>query len=104
MMEPYYFSPSGRTATTLTEFLAACQVEPQTAVHHLREGHFEPWLRDVGRHDLAAAAARIRLTGSVTRARLREFLRLALESQPQSDARRAPTPRTTRVASSKNGS
>jgi hypothetical protein len=102
MMDPYYFSASGRTATTLAEFLAACQFEAQAAVNHLREGYFEPWLRDLGRHDLADAAARIRLSGSVTRERLHEFLQFALESQPRSEAR-ARAPKTMKAASSKKG-
>ena len=91
-MEPYYFSPSQRQATTVVEFLAACEAEPQTAAHHLREGYFEPWLRDIGRRDLAEAAAQIRSSGSVTRRDVAEFVREALDREARPQPRRASTP------------
>src|SRR5215472_4392462 len=86
-MEPYYFTPSQWQATSVAEFLAVCQAEPQLAAYHLQEGYFEPWLRDLGRRDLAEAAAQMRLGGSVTRQQLREFVQAALDNE----ARRAST-------------
>jgi hypothetical protein len=87
-MERYYFSPSARTATNVAEFIAACQIEPHVAARHLHEGYFEPWLRDVGRPDLAEAAARIRLSGVATLQALQQFVQTAFESQMRSGARR----------------
>jgi hypothetical protein len=51
--EPYYFTPTQRAAATIDEFLTACEAEPAVAAAHLRLGYFEPWLRDIGRPDLA---------------------------------------------------
>jgi hypothetical protein len=102
-MEPYYFSPSERQATTVAEFLAACQAEWLVAVHHLREGYFEPWLRDVGRRDLAEAAARIRSSGSVTRQRLQEFVQVARDTERRTEARGASTLMGTKASDSKKG-
>ena len=59
-MLTYSFSPSSRSATSIDEFLAVCQAEPSVAADHLRRGYFEPWLRDTGHTELAAAAARAR--------------------------------------------
>ncbi len=102
-MEPYYFSPSQRQATTVAEFLTACQAEWQLALHHLRQGYFEPWLRDVGRRDLAEAAARIRSSGSVTRQHLQEFVQVARDAERRTEARRASTRTGTKDSDSKKG-
>jgi hypothetical protein len=67
---PYYFTPLDRQASTVEEFLTICQAEPEVAETHLRSGYFEPWLRDVGRADLASLA-RMRSTD------LSQFLRQA---------------------------
>jgi len=77
-MKAYRFSPSERTATTLRQFLEACQAEPHVAAEHLQEGYFEPWLSDAGRHDLAQVAARIRLSGVAAVAGLQQFLQAAM--------------------------
>jgi hypothetical protein len=96
-MERYYFSPSARTATNMAEFIAACQIEPQVAAQHLHAGFFEPWLRDAGRHDLADAAARIRVSGVATLPALQQFVQQAFESQTRASARRTasrPSPKS----------
>jgi hypothetical protein len=59
-MLTYSFSPSSRSASSIDEFLDVCRAEPNVATDHLRRGYFEPWLRDTGHSDLAAAAARVR--------------------------------------------
>ena len=92
-MEPYYFSPSSRTATNIAEFVAACQTEPQVAGDHLSHGYFEPWLHDLGRPDLAEAAARLRSSGIATSDAMRQFVEAAFEVQYRSEVRRAPTRR-----------
>jgi hypothetical protein len=58
-MAAYQFTPTER-AETVQEFLAACRTNKEVARHHLESGYFEPWLRDQGRADLAARAARVR--------------------------------------------
>jgi hypothetical protein len=80
-MEPYYFSPSARTASNIAEFVAACQTEPHVAAEHLRRGYFEPWLRDAGRNDLAEAAARLRSSRIAGFDALRQFVETAFEMQ-----------------------
>ena len=95
-MEPYYFSPSQRRATTIAEFVAACETEPQVAGQHLREGYFEPWLRDAGQRDLADAAARLRSSNIATPEALSQFVEAALEMQSQPAMQRAST-RTART-------
>ncbi len=55
----YYFTPSDRSAATVREFLAACRAEPSVAEFHLQRGYFRPWLRDIGRSDLAELATRL---------------------------------------------
>jgi hypothetical protein len=55
----YVFTPTQR-AETVQEFLAVCRSNRELARHHLAAGYFEPWLRDQGRDDLAARAARVR--------------------------------------------
>jgi hypothetical protein len=72
---PYYFTPLDRQASTVEEFLRICQAEPEVAENHLRSGYFEPWLRDVGRADLASLA-RMRSTS------LQQFLRQAAPPRP----------------------
>lgn len=52
-VEPYYFTPTSRSAVTVDEFLAICRSEPEVAAFHLRQGYFEPWLRDMGQPNLA---------------------------------------------------
>jgi hypothetical protein len=59
MPTAYEFSPHER-AETVQEFLAACRTNKEVARNHLAAGYFEPWLRDQGRDDLAARAARVR--------------------------------------------
>jgi hypothetical protein len=58
-MATYHFS-STEQAETVQEFLALCRANKSVARDHLRAGHFEPWLRDQGRDDLAARAAKVR--------------------------------------------
>jgi hypothetical protein len=58
-MTAYQFSPTQR-AENVQEFLAACRTNKEVARHHLAAGYFEAWLRDQGRADLAARAARVR--------------------------------------------
>ena len=102
-VQPYYFTPSQRQARTVAEFLAVCGAEPQLAVHHLREGYFEPWLRDVGRNDLAEAAGRIRLSGSVTRRHVQEFVQGALEREVRPQPRSASTRTGSKAPAPKKG-
>ena len=94
-MGAYRFNPSDRTATTLAEFLEACQSEPMVAAAHLQDGYFEPWLRDAGRRDLAEAAAQIRVSDVPYEERLQRFVQTAVEAQsrsgPRSTSRRPPT-------------
>jgi hypothetical protein len=59
MQSSYYFTPSERV-DSVAEFLAACRAHRDVARQHLAAGYFEPWLRDQGRSDLAARAARVR--------------------------------------------
>jgi len=59
MTTAYYFTPTD-SAESVTEFLAACRSLPEVAGEHLASGWFEPWLRDQGRDDLAARAAKLR--------------------------------------------
>jgi hypothetical protein len=55
-MHTYYFTPIDREAATITSFLSVCRQHPGTASDHLRQGFFEPWLRDEGHVDLAELA------------------------------------------------
>ena len=57
---PYVFTPTDRTAAGVDEFLAVCRAEPAVASAHLQRGYFEPWLRDIGRPDLAELTLRLR--------------------------------------------
>jgi hypothetical protein len=92
-MDAYRFSPSERTATTMVEFLEACESEPLVAAEHLQGGYFEPWLRDAGRRDLAEAAAQIRVSDVPSAEGLQQFVQAAVEAQPRSRPRSA-SPRT----------
>ena len=58
-MASYHFTHSIQAAN-VQEFLAACRSHKDVAREHLAAGHFEPWLRDQGRDDLAARAAKVR--------------------------------------------
>ena len=82
MHTPYYFSPT-YTASSVAEFLAECRANKSVAREHLAAGWFEPWLRDQGRADLAARAARVRTETDG----LEQFLKTA-----------RPTPRKTTTA------
>jgi transposase-like protein len=91
-MDPYRFLPSERTATTIEEFLEGCRAEPTLAAEQLHHGHFEPWLRDAGRPDLAEAAAQVRQTDIAPAAALEQFLQTATRTplrrrRPSSPAR-----------------
>jgi hypothetical protein len=55
-MHTYYFTPIDREAATIKSFLSVCRQHPGTASDHLRQGFFEPWLRDAGHVDLAELA------------------------------------------------
>src|SRR4030081_1351910 len=79
-MPIYHFEPLERTASSVDEFVAVCEAERVGAAAHLRHGYFEPWLRDTGRPDLAAAAAAVRDTDSTADAALAQFLRVAVSS------------------------
>jgi hypothetical protein len=59
MQSSYYFTPN-EPANSVAEFLAACRTHREIARQHLAAGYFEPWLRDQGRSDLAARAAKVR--------------------------------------------
>jgi hypothetical protein len=76
----YHFEPLERTASSVDEFVAVCEAERVVAAAHLRHGYFEPWLRDTGRPDLAAAAAAVRDTDGPAEAALAQFLRVAVGS------------------------
>ena len=58
-MALYHFTPTAEAAN-VQEFLAACRTNKDVARQHLAAGHFEPWLRDQGRDDLATRAAKVR--------------------------------------------
>jgi hypothetical protein len=92
-MEAYRFNPSERTATTIAEFLEACQSEPMVAADHLQDGYFEPWLRDSGRRDLAEAAAQIRVSDVPSAEGLQQFVQTAVEGEGQSRSRPRSAPR-----------
>jgi len=82
MESSYYFTPTERVHS-VTEFLAACRTHKDIAREHLAAGYFEPWLRDQGRNDLAARAAKVRQDPDG----LEQFLRTA-----------RPSPRTRKAA------
>jgi hypothetical protein len=58
-MASFHFS-STEEAHNVQEFLAECRANKNVAREHLAAGHFEPWLRDQGRDDLATRAAKVR--------------------------------------------
>lgn len=60
MHSAYFFTPT-ECAESVSEFLANCRTMKDVAREHLAAGWFEPWLRDQGREDLAARAARVRV-------------------------------------------
>ena len=60
MHTAYFFTPTD-SADSISEFLATCRAMKDVAREHLAAGWFEPWLRDQGRDDLAARAARVRV-------------------------------------------
>ena len=84
-MLTYSFSPTSRSASSIDEFLDVCRAEPNVATDHLRRGYFEPWLRDTGHTDLAAAAARVRDEEGDA---LRQFLLAAVPAAPPTRVRR----------------
>jgi hypothetical protein len=79
-MLTYNFAPSDRSASSVDEFLAVCQAEPDLAADHLRNGYFEPWLRDTGHPDLATAATLARSGDRPAPDALASFLKSATTS------------------------
>ena len=57
---PFYFR-NGGTASSLPQFISLCRKRPGDAGWHLTQGHFEPWLKDLGYTLLAKTAGSIRL-------------------------------------------
>jgi hypothetical protein len=82
MQSVYNFTPTDNAAS-VSEFLATCRSLTDVARHHLANGWFEPWLRDAGRQDLAARAAKVRAEADG----LEKFLKTA-----------RPTPRARKAA------
>lgn len=82
-MESSYYFTTTEQVRSIAEFLAACRTHKDIAREHLAAGYFEPWLRDQGRTDLAARAAKVRHDPDG----LEQFLRTA-----------RPTPRTRKAA------
>jgi hypothetical protein len=78
----YYLTPDDR-AESVGEFLAACRSNKEVAREHLAAGYFEPWLRDQGRDDLAARAARVRTEADG----LEQFLKTARPSPRRATAK-----------------
>jgi len=76
-----------RSASNLDEFLAVCRTEPALAADHLRQGYFEPWLRDTGHVELASAAASARTTTPSAPDALSAFLRVATPARGKSKSR-----------------
>jgi hypothetical protein len=75
MSSAYYFTSTDRV-DSVAGFLAACRSNKDVARQHLSAGYFEPWLRDQGRDDLAARAARLRMEPNG----LEQFLKTARPS------------------------
>lgn len=63
---PAFRFRSGRYAHSLDEFVALCGDVSEDAAWHLADGHFEPWLRELGRDDLASEAEKARLQNDWT--------------------------------------
>ena len=55
MVMPFRFSNDVQ-ASTVDEFLDTCEKYPAISRYHLLNSHFEPWLTDLGREDLAKVA------------------------------------------------
>ena len=78
-MASYHFT-STEQAHNVQEFLAVCRANKSVAREHLAAGHFEPWLHDQGRDDLAARAAKVRNSADG----LEQFLKTARPSPRRS--------------------
>jgi hypothetical protein len=84
MPSAYYFTPTDR-ADSVSEFLATCRSMKDIARNHLAAGYFEPWLRDQGRDDLAARAAKVRHESDG----LEQFLKTARPSPRRTNSKAA---------------
>ena len=73
---------SGPLADDATALALVCDDHWDDGLYHLYEGHFEPWLENQNRKDLAARAKSIRLQQGNRSAGLEEFLQAANPTLP----------------------
>lgn len=66
---------SGAVAARVRDWVNLCDAHWDDAKWHLSQGHLEPWLRSIGRSDVAEAATKARTTVTDPEAGLRWFLK-----------------------------
>lgn len=78
---PFTFR-SGPSVQDASELAITCDQYWEDGIYHLYQGHLEPWLDSINRHDLAVRAESIRVRGGNQAAGLEEFLRAANPTIP----------------------
>jgi serine/threonine protein kinase len=78
---PFTFR-SGPSVRDAAELAVTCDQYWEDGIYHLYQGHLEPWLDSINRHDLAVRAESIRVRGGNQAAGLEEFLRAANPTIP----------------------
>ena len=71
--EPFTFN-NGQQARTASELVLLCEMFALEGADHLLSGRVECWLSEIGYSDLAALAARARLSNGSVASRLDQFL------------------------------